>query len=118
MPFAASKVANVAEHRDLSSELVPVDLAVANAIPEDRLRICLIGPQLSCDSDGLFVAATHCHAPHPEPSLRDASDLSPQKSGERFKSTAPSSPLPACCRETRLPPAPARRHRDGRAARP
>jgi hypothetical protein len=78
MPFAANEIADVAEDRDLPSELVPVDLTITNAIPENGFRICLIDPQSPRDSDGLFVAATHCLAPHPEPSPRDASDLSPQ----------------------------------------
>jgi hypothetical protein len=64
--FAANKVTDVAEYRDLSRKLVSVDLPVANAIPEDRFRVGLVGPQSSCDSDGLFVAATHCLAPHPD----------------------------------------------------
>jgi hypothetical protein len=43
----------------------------------------LIGAQPPCESDGSVIAAPHCPAPHPEAPLRAASDLSPQKGGER-----------------------------------
>ena len=42
--FAANKIADIADYRDLSSELVSVDLTIANPIPKDCFRICLIDP--------------------------------------------------------------------------
>jgi hypothetical protein len=41
-PFSADKVADVTKYRLLPHKLVPIDLPVANTIPEDRFRICLI----------------------------------------------------------------------------
>jgi hypothetical protein len=79
--FATNEIADVFAYRLLPYKFMPVDLPVANTIPENCFRVCLIDSQLPRDSDHLTIWTTHCHAPHPETSLRDASDLSPQSAG-------------------------------------
>jgi hypothetical protein len=61
--FSADKVADVTKYRLLPYELVPVDLAIADSIPQNYFRIRLVGSQPSCDSDCLFVVAPHRPAP-------------------------------------------------------
>ncbi len=63
--LAAHEITDVADDRLLPDKLVAVDPPVADAIPENRLCICLIDAQSSCASDGLLIVATHCPAPHP-----------------------------------------------------
>jgi len=82
-PFAANEITDVTAYRLLANKFMPVNLAIADAIPEDSFRVSLIHAQSSRDSDRLAIWATHCLAPHPETPLRAASNLSPQRSGER-----------------------------------
>jgi hypothetical protein len=66
MEFSANEVADLATDRNLPDKLISIDLPIANTIPENRLCVSLIDPQSPCDSGGLFTAATHCLAPHPD----------------------------------------------------
>ena len=91
--FAANEIADVTAYRFLPHKFMPINLPVTNTIPENCLRVGLIDAQPSRDSDQLPIWPTHCHAPHPEAPLRAASDLSPQKSGERLKRNHPTSPF-------------------------
>ncbi len=79
--FAANKIAHVTTNWFLPHKFVAVDLAVANTIPENFFRVCLIDAQPSRYTDHLSIWAAHCLAPHPEAPLRAASDLSPQRRG-------------------------------------
>lgn len=85
--LAAGEIADVVSNRDLPRELVAIDLTIAEALPKSGFCIRLIGAQSSRESDGYFLAATHCPAPHPEATRCVASDLSPQKSGERLENS-------------------------------
>ena len=79
--FAANEVADVTGYRLLSDKFMSINLPVANTIPENGFRVCLIDAQSSRDSDHFAIWATHCLAPHPEAPLRAASDLSPRRAG-------------------------------------
>jgi hypothetical protein len=91
--FATNEIADVIAYRLLPYKLIPIDLAVANAVPKNGFRVCLIDAQASRDSDHLAIWATHCLAPHPKFPLRANFDLSPQKSGERLRKTYLISPF-------------------------
>jgi hypothetical protein len=69
---------------------MPVDLAVANAIPENCFRVGLIDAQLSRDSDCLPIWPAHCLAPHPD---CFAIWPIPAKQREKLKTTHPTRPL-------------------------
>jgi len=74
--LTANEVANIPNDRLLPDELISIDPSIADTIPENRLRIRLIGTQSPRESDGLFVVATHLPCPSPG-SLRDPT--SPRK---------------------------------------
>jgi hypothetical protein len=69
------------------------------------------GRQMRCLGRGkagprsFVILGRPCPAPHPETSLREVSDLSPQKSGERLRS-APSQPKLITLYRGALPSAP------------
>ena len=48
--LAANKIADVIANRLLSNKLVPIDLPIANPIPENRFRIGLIETQAPGDA--------------------------------------------------------------------
>ena len=79
--FAANEVADVTGYRLLPYKFMSTNLPVANTIPENGFRICLIDAQSSRDSDHFAIWATHCLAPHPKFPLRANFDLSPQRAG-------------------------------------
>jgi hypothetical protein len=43
-PFTTNEIADITKYRFLPDKLMPVDLPVANAIPENGLCVCLIDP--------------------------------------------------------------------------
>ncbi len=90
-PFSTNEIADVTQYRFLPDELMPVDLPVADAIPENYFRVRLINTQSSCDSDGFVVAAAHCLALQPD-SICDAIRPLPAKGRGEVK-TYPTSPL-------------------------
>ncbi|TWA91386.1 hypothetical protein [Bradyrhizobium stylosanthis] len=57
--LAAYEIADLADDRFLPDEFVSIDPPISDAIPENRLGIRLIGTQAPCESDRLFVVATH-----------------------------------------------------------
>ncbi len=65
VPSPTYKIAEIAADRLLPHEFVPVELAVAEAIPQHRLGIGLVGAQLA-RPDGPLDRATHCQAAHPD----------------------------------------------------
>jgi hypothetical protein len=76
--LATNKITGVVFNRHLPNEFMPVDLPIANPIPEDRFRVGLVDAQTSRDPDGFFVVAPHCP---PLTRIAARSDLSPQSAG-------------------------------------
>ena len=68
--FTANEVADVTSNGLLPDKLVAIDPPVTNPIPEDCLCVRLIDAEPSCESDKLFIVATHCPAPHPDRTTR------------------------------------------------
>ena len=55
----ANEIANVVSDRFLSDKLLPIDLSIANTIPENRFGLGLIGAQSARDGDCLLIGSTH-----------------------------------------------------------
>jgi hypothetical protein len=57
--LSADEITDIRANRELSGELMTIDLPITNAIPQDPLRVGLIDAQPPCDSDHLPIWTAH-----------------------------------------------------------
>jgi hypothetical protein len=79
--FPADEVADVSTDRNLPCELVAVDLAIADTIPQNHLCVRLIGAQRASRFGWIFSLRPRIACPSTRSTASRCSDLSLQEGG-------------------------------------
>ncbi|WP_456771537.1 hypothetical protein [Bradyrhizobium sp. USDA 4369] len=63
--FPTDEIADVSRNGTLPNKLMALQLAVADPVPQDRFRVCLVNTEAPCPSDRFEIWAPHVPCPSP-----------------------------------------------------